>query len=83
MTADLRPVRPTANAIAQALDAFREAAYVLDASHQTISARKEALRVRDAYRLQAPLDVATLLAELAAADAMIDQLRREAKEMTR
>jgi hypothetical protein len=39
--------------------------------------------VRDAYRLQAPLDVATLLAELAAADAMIDQLRREAKEMTR
>jgi hypothetical protein len=77
MTDDRRPVRPIANAIRQALDAFHEASYVLGAGGQTVAARKEAIKVRDAYRLQAPIDVQTLLAELGAADALIDQLLRE------
>jgi len=50
---------------------------VLGAGGQTVAARKEAIKVRDAYRLQAPIDVQTLLAELGAADALIDQLLRE------
>jgi hypothetical protein len=77
MTDDRRPVRPTANAIREALDAFREATDVLTRDHQTVAARKAALATVAAYRLQAPLDVATLLGELAAADGWIDQLRRE------
>jgi hypothetical protein len=77
MTDDRRPIRPTAEAIRQNRDAFEDACHLLGASHQTVSARKEALKVRDAYRLQAPIDVGLLLAELAAADALIDQLLRE------